>query len=100
VEKSEIDLVVDWAANELPTEEQDSLWKSNVAEAFVRCGLWDAAAENFRRALELDKTNWAACDGLYLIPHVCFRLGELENYGLMDSILPKPCFVSDGSNPS
>jgi tetratricopeptide (TPR) repeat protein len=64
VEKSEIDLVVDWAANELPTEEQDSLWKSNVAEAFVRCGLWDAAAENFRRALELDKTNWAACDGL------------------------------------
>lgn len=57
--KSDIDLVIDWAAAELELEEPDSLWRQGVAAVFARYRIWDAAIENFQIALELDNTAWA-----------------------------------------
>jgi tetratricopeptide (TPR) repeat protein/flagellar motor protein MotB len=82
--KSDIDLVVNWATNELQIKEQDSLWRSNVAEIFIRYEIWDAAAENIRIALELDNTNWAAYEGL---AHI---YGMQERYDLAVETLTHP----------
>lgn len=60
MKKSDIDATVQWAATELGVEEQDSLWKTNVACTFLIFDLLDDAIENFRLALELDKANWDA----------------------------------------
>lgn len=84
MKKADIDLVVKWAETKLTVDEQDSRWRTRVADICSSFGLVDDAIDNLKIALNLDSTYWPAYDKL------ASRYRDQEEFDLAIKTLTQP----------